>query len=395
MMRNSRAGRRSLWNKFTFTLCLSLAAWQGTNVRAEINVTGPGNRGSINVQPKKGGVLPSLLDRNRPFRSRGTFQTLNAEPSDGTQSFPGGMIHPDPDDPSTKVFLSVTPANVTVVAGQSATLTITATFVGTPPETVRTYHGPVPSGLGITAAGSVHTLTTSRRTRTFTVSTTTSVPPTSYQFYVSGLTSENKYTQPAPYTLTVQAPPAPPANTSTNTGVVTIVNTEVSVFTPGTYNLNGALQQVGALFDNENDHIVNSMPAGTNSVPFPRFPRLFGLGNWTIDVGRGYPGNGPLTANVVVTAFLNGQRFIAAHLHVSNTGLVTPVLLIAGDLNNPGVVMSTNEFQVAVEGATPTATSNGFIRGVVEGVPMFLSPDATVLWADGVTFAFDVPLLND
>lgn len=396
MMHNKNQIRRTMWNKVLVAVLLGAVGWCADGVQAEINVTGPGNRGQNVVIPKKGPKPSPFTPRPRPFQSNGTFQTLDAEPGTGG----GGafnIIHPDPDDPSDRVFLDVTPSSVTLLAGASTTMTVTATFNGSPPpSSVRVFPGGVPAGLGITVRGLVSmTLSPSRRSRNFTVETTTSVPPGTYQFYVYGLTSENKYTEPAEYTLIVQSPPTPPSPTTTNSGVVTIINTLQSVIAGGTYNLDGDLQQVGALFDNENNHIVDVMPSSSSNAPFPRFPRFVGLGTWVLDVSRGYAGNGTLAANVIVSATVSTQQFVAAHLHVSNTGAVTPILLLAGDLNNPGVVMTANAFEVSVEGATPTAIADGFIRGVVAGEVFFLEPDGATIWSDNITFTFDVPLFND
>lgn len=392
-MHNENQIRRTMWNKVLVVVLLGAVGWCAGGVQAEINVTGPGNRGQNVVIPKKGPKPSPFTPRPRPFQSNGTFQTLDAEPSSGNV---GNIIHPDPDDPSTKVFLDVTPEEVTVEAGESVQLTITATFVGTPAETALVFHSSLPEGLGITKVihGGLRVRSTNRTT-SITVSTTTSVPPGSYQFYVMGLTSENKYTNPATYILNVAEPATPPPPTTTNSGVVEVTNTFQSVILAGTYELSGQFQQVGAMFDNENDHIVNAMPVGNTSFPFPRWTRFVGLSAWTIDPGRGYASNGILTANVVVSAVVNTNYFVAAHLHVSNTGVVTPILLTAGDLTNQaGIVMSADAFEVQLEGATPTATQDGFIRGVVEGVVLFLE-DENTLWADGITFTFDVPLFND
>ena len=392
MKHKSGITNRRLNSRVVIVALLGVSGWMTSVSPAAINVTGRRQNGPVVVSNRVSNRLPRFIGRSQPFGSNTTFQTLDAEPGTGGSS-PGNIIHPDPDDPSDMVFLSASPANVTLTAGASASVTVSVTRQGTPRASYIFMMGN-PDGLGITISGLFGPMGT-RTSRTFTIATTTAVPAGTYQMYLLGLTNENKYTEPCPVNVTVQAPPAPPPITTENVGTVTIVNTNLSIFTQGTYDLDGELQQVGAMFDNENDRIVNALPVGVNTVPYPRFPRPFGLGNWTIDVGRGYAGNGTVSANVVITALLDGQRFIAAHLRVSSTGGVTPILLSAGDLNNPGVVMTTDAFEFSIEGVTPSASAPGFIRGVVEGVPMFLSPDATVLWADGITFTFDVPLFND
>lgn len=314
--------------------------------------------------------------------STGTFRGLAA----GAGS--SDIIAPDPSDRSTKVFLHVTPPSQTVVAGESVTYTITVQRVGTPESVI------VPARMGAGDAGFGVTQThlhigRSMNTVTFTVTAPATMAPGTYAFGMYGLTSENKLTQEAPWQIVVQAAPTPPPVTDTAT--VVIENSNRSVFAAGTYPLSAAANQVGALFDDENNDVVDVEPAGSPTVVYPRFPAITAGGGWTLQVGRRYAG----AARIVLWAVLNGSRFIAVHLNVSG-GTVTPALLVAGDLNNPGVVLSTETFELQLTGELPTGGQPGFLRGIVDGVPMFLEPNLSGnLWADRVIFSFDVRLYAD
>jgi hypothetical protein len=190
-------------------------------------------------------------------------------------------------------------------------------------------------------------------------------------------------------TIVVEAAPAPPP--VSDTASITIENSDLSVFHAGTYALSAAQNQTGALFDDDGNHIVDVDAGGSASLPYPRFPVLNQSGGWSVGVGSGYAG----AARIVLWAVFDGNRFVAAHLNVAN-GTITPALLVAGDLGSPGTVLSTDQFDVQLTGQLPAAGQPGFLRGVIDGVPMFLEPNLSGnLWADRVIFSFDVRLFND
>jgi hypothetical protein len=334
----------------------------------------------------KGCALTSESGEGLPIHTDRVFQPFNHEPG-----HEGNLIHPDPDDPSTTHFVSVSPAERTVVAGESATFDIAVTRQGTP-HSVFVFSNHRQGDFAMT-----HTLEDVRigvndSGTHITMQTSPATVPGTYEFTIRGLVSiEHRYTEPDTFRLIVEEPEAAPP--VANAGDVVTEPSNLGIFGGADFlGLSGADNEVGALFDNENNDVVD-VEAGANGVPYPRFPSLDQFGGWTLATGRGYAG----AANLVVWARLPGDRFVAAHLAVNTTtGSVSPQLLLAGDLASNGIVLSTDQFSVQVDGTLPTATVPGVIRGVVDGVPFFLEPNLSGnLWADRVTFEFDVPLFND
>ena len=292
---------------------------------------------------RRGCSAPRTGEQGPAIRSTGTYHAFAA----GTQR--GNIIFPDPDDPSTTVTVTVSPANRTIQAGESTTFDLGAQFTGPDVTEVIVVGGGGTSGTGfetlllhspILHPGSGNT--------SFRVTAPSFAAAGVYEFHAFGLTSENKYTPPAFYTVTIDAPATPPA--PANTGTVNIANTNLSAVSGGDYPLSGAQNEVGALFDNENDHIVNS-ESGSNTSPYPRFPELDDFGGWTLRAGRRYADQ----ARLIVWARLGASQFVAAHLNIAADGTVSAALLSVGDLADTGVVESTDQFEVQLEGALPTS----------------------------------------
>jgi hypothetical protein len=347
---------------------------------------------------KQASYLDWLLDKGCPLTSNGghgpdlhsdrVFRPFNHEPG-----HVGNIIHPDPDDPSTTTFVSVSPAERTVSPGEDATFDVDVTRVGNPPHALFVFSDHSNGEYGMTHTWEDVLLGVSDPGTQITMHTSSfATVPGTYEFTVRGLVDlENKYTEPDTFRLIVEEPAEP--QPVTNSGDVRTESSNLSIFQDADFlDLSGAANQVGALFDDENNNIVD-VESGNNAVPYPRFPSLDGNGGWTLATGRAYEG----TANLIVWAHLPGDRFVAAHLAANTTtGVVTPVLLVAGDLATDGTMLSTDDFAVQLTGTLPTATSPGAIHGVVDGVPFFIEPNLTGNeWADRVIFEFDVPILND
>ena len=335
--------------------------------------------------------LQGCRERGREFQSQKTFLPMNH-----VSGHEGNLIHADPDDPSTTTFVEVSPSERTLGADGTATFTVSLTRTGEP-ATVFLITNADFAGTGFSGEFDDFRLTASEDGTTLTVSTQGFLPPGEFGFYVRGLVGapEHKWTQEAFFTVIVPEPEtAPPV---ANTATVTIEHSLISVFPHPEndfvteYALSGSANQAGALFDNENDHIVN-VESGDNSLIYPRFPLLSPDGSWSLPAGRRYSGN----SRLIVWANLDGERFVAAHINIDlNTGNVSPELLVAGNLSNGGVVISGVGFALQLEGETPTSTSPGRAHGLIDGVATFLEPFTGTLWADRIIFEFDVPLLND
>jgi hypothetical protein len=333
---------------------------------------------------RRGCATGGATSQPAAVRSTGTFRGFA---TGATQA--GNLIHPEPGAPSETVFLSVSPAAQTVAAGGAVTYAITVERVGTPHEVfLAVSRGPEDVGFEVTLQGSSY-VSASASTRSFTIAVPPTMAPGRYEFDVFGLTGESLYTEHAPYTLIVEAAPAPPP--VSDTGTITVENSNLSVFNAGSYAVSAAQNQVGALFDDENNHLVDVEPAGDASLVYPRFPVLDDSGGWSVGSGRAY-GNG---GRIIVWAVLDSGRFVAAHLRLEADNTITPALLVAGDLGNPGVVLSTDQFDLQLSGNLP-GSGPGALRGVIDGVPMFLEPNLSGnLWADRVVFEFDVRLFDD
>ncbi len=177
---------------------------------------------------------------------------------------------------------------------------------------------------------------------------------------------------------------------------MTFQSTQLSVFTPGTFNLiaSGANQQIGALFDGNRNHVVDGFP-GSTSLPWMRFP-VPNASNTGFDLafGSGYE----LNANAVVGATFgaNNSAFIAVHFVVSGS-VATPIFMSGGALVGNGVVESTDASGITehnVQVIPATATSPRIIRGHVAGVMLFTDVGGPT-FGDGVSLDFVLPLPND
>jgi hypothetical protein len=175
---------------------------------------------------------------------------------------------------------------------------------------------------------------------------------------------------------------------------VTFQSSNLSVFTPGTFPLDasGTGQQIGALFDANNNHVVDGFP-GSPDLPYMRFP-VPNASNTGFDLrfGSGYEQG----ADTVIGAAFgpNGSAFIAVHLNVVGS-VAIPVFISGGALTGDGIIVSTDSFtEQNVQVIAATASRPRFIRGHVAAVATFLELDGT-LWADGIILDFVLPLPND
>lgn len=183
--------------------------------------------------------------------------------------------------------------------------------------------------------------------------------------------------------------------TTSNSGRVTVGASLNGILSPGTHELFGDFGQIGSVFDDEGDHVINSVD-GQNNLPYPLAPVTDFFGDWTLATGRGYAGNSQF---VVWSVLDEGTRFVAVHFSMNSNYELTPVLLLAGNFTQPyGVVMQTTQFNgwAIEDGFTPEGDSPGFLRGWVSGTPFFQAPyDWNTVWSNPLTIEFDVLLYND
>jgi len=351
-----------------------------TSADAAINVTG--GRVPSRTSDWRLPRVPSL--KGRRVQSTATYHAFSFG------ELAGNLIHPDPDDPSDCVFIDVEPAEVTITAGETAVFNVAVDFQD---DCTRAY---VISSAGFPGTGFdydlsrfIHTPANNTSTLEIFPLQPNSVVPGTYEFYVVGLATGNDWTEHATFTVIVEPAPSPPP--TDNAGTVVIEESNLNVFAEGTYALDGTLNQVGALYDNEADHVVN-VESGSNSVIYPRWPFFFQNGTWSLQTGRRYADN----ARLIIWGLVNATQFVAVHMNVATNGDLTPALLIAGDLNSDGTVLSTDEFEYQMSGSLPSSSGPGRLQGTVDAVPFFEEPNLSGnLWANRITFTFDVPVYND
>jgi hypothetical protein len=196
----------------------------------------------------------------------------------------------------------------------------------------------------------------------------------------------------------------PPSSATTDTATIIIQPTGDWVIPTGTFGSSGEANQLAAFFDNEQNGINDSeTSAGVlDNSPYPLFPNADG----SLMKGRAYEGNSRI---IILSLFDNNKYFVAVHFATTFNAQtqvyqVDPVLMIAGEWNMAGRVLTTNEFTNwnIDDGQFPDAQGAGFLKGSVSAVPSFLESDfqpgfgfVPTLWANGVTINFDVKLVSD
>jgi hypothetical protein len=226
-------------------------------------------------------------------------------------------------------------------------------------------------------------------------------------------------------------PPAPVAGTppaTTNTATLTVQGTALNAIQPGTYPLAGAQNQAGAFLDSNHNFFVDlADPTGAvRNVPYLAFPVRTSDIDFSIAPGSGYfaGANGMLwfILGDVTPGAPGGEIFVTVHLNVDvAAGTAQPIAMIAGVVQQPGIIVSTDAsgFSVSdVHVESPVIGGPGAIRGHLAGVGSFLQniflpsepalcldPDSFCpdfgpsiqqnLWANGVDVTFDLPLFND
>lgn len=182
---------------------------------------------------------------------------------------------------------------------------------------------------------------------------------------------------------------------TSNSGRVTVGSSWNPVLTPGAHNVFGDFGQVGAVFDDEADFVVNVVE-GNNNLPYPLAPTVDIFGGWTLQSGRGYASGSRF---IVWSLLEGGSQFVAVHFSMNANYELTPTLMLAGDFTQPyGVVMQTSQFSgwSIEDGLTPESDSPGFLRGWVSGTPFFQDPSGwNTVWSSPLTFEFDVLMYDD
>ncbi len=234
------------------------------------------------------------------------------------------------------------------------------------------------------------TTTTSTSTRPSTTTTSTTRHATTT---TTSTTRHSTTTTSRPSTTTTTRP-STTTTTLVASATVTFQSSNLSVFTPGTFPLvaSGANQQIGALFDANQNHIVDGFP-GRPDLPYMRFP-VPNASNTGFDLalGSGYEQGAKA---VVAAAFgANSAAFIAVHFDV-NGSVATPIFMSGGTLVGNGIIVSTDSFtEQNVQVVAATSSSPRIIRGHVAGVATFFDVNGD-FWADGIVLDFVLPLPND
>ena len=235
------------------------------------------------------------------------------------------------------------------------------------------------------------TTTTSTSTRPSTTTTSTTRHATTT---TTSTTRHSTTTTSRPSTTTTTRPSTTTTTTLVASATVTFQSSNLSVFTPGTFSLitSGGSQQIGALFDANQNHIVDGFP-GRPDLPYMRFP-VPNASNTGFDLqfGSGYEQGADAVVGAVFGA--NRDAFFAIHFDV-NGSVARPIFMSAGVLIGNGIIVSTDSFtEQNVQVVAPTSSSPRIIRGHVAGVATFLELDGT-FWADGIVLDFVLPLPND
>jgi hypothetical protein len=131
----------------------------------------------------------------------------------------------------------------------------------------------------------------------------------------------------------------PPA--TTNRGTLTVQETSLSPFNPGSFPVTGQALQIGAFLDTNADNVVNLFPAGRDDVPYLAFPVRTSEFDFTIQGGRGYFQG----SNAIVWVFFEGgdpavldatDQFFVVHLSVDlATRSARPVAMLAASPGAP------------------------------------------------------------
>jgi len=234
-------------------------------------------------------------------------------------------------------------------------------------------------------------LNSSDNTFQIKVTTSTLLPPGTYEYKLYALTANNDYTDYFYYSITIEETPNPEnsmTNPANNAATVTFSSHQDSAVQTAYF---GSATVAGSAYydTNENGYLDNCN--APTPVPFPGFPDATG----NIYFGCGYANVNGVKANLIVVAELGNGKRVAIHFRVAND-TITPIQTMVGDFANGPILIQEQDFIFpGLDGQLPTANSNGYFYGEMTLNPFFFDGLDNIIYGNEVAITFSMALVSD